>query len=82
MHDSAFDGECCGENWKRILESGWAATALWKRIREATQTGRPLGGNAFVDAAEKEIGRPLRPAKRGPKPQPCPETVLESFAFS
>jgi putative transposase len=82
MHDSAFDSECIGDNWKRILESGWAATALWKRIREATQTGRPLGGNAFIDAAERETGRPLRPAKRGPKPKAPTETVLESFAFS
>ena len=81
LHESALCGECIGENWQRILEAGWAATALWKRIREATHTGRPLGGDTFLDAAEREMGRQLRPAKRGPKPKPHPETALQGFPF-
>jgi len=33
------------------------------------RTGRPLGDDAFVDRLEQQLKRPLRPQKRGPKPQ-------------
>jgi putative transposase len=79
---TAFCAEQSGENWKRILETGWAATALWKRIREATQTGRPLGGDTFLDSAERRTGRLLRPAKRGPKPKPSYQDVAGNLVIS
>jgi putative transposase len=82
IHTTAFGGEYGGEDWKRVLEAGWSEAALWKRIREATQTGRPFGTEAFLDAAEREIGHSLRPAKRGPKPKPPHEGAPGNFAFS
>ncbi len=82
LDHTALCAEQSGEDWKRILESGWAAAALWKRIREATQTGRPLGGDTFLDSAERQAGRLLRPAKRGPKPKPTYPAVSENLVIS
>jgi hypothetical protein len=38
------------------------------RLRRAEQSGRPVGGLAFVAALERRIGRRLFPALLGPKP--------------
>lgn len=38
-------------------------------LRQAETIGRPLGDAAFVEMLERQTGRTLRPAKRGPKPQ-------------
>ena len=38
-------------------------------LRRAETVGRPLGDTAFLEALERQTGRTLRPAKRGPKPQ-------------
>jgi putative transposase len=38
-------------------------------LRRAEIVGRPLGDAAFVEALERQTGRILRPARRGPKPQ-------------
>ena len=38
-------------------------------LRKAESIGRPLGADAFLEDLERQTGRPLRPAKRGPKPQ-------------
>ena len=43
--------------------------ALSKALRRAESIGRPLGDAAFLDRLEQLIGRSLRSAKRGPKPQ-------------
>jgi putative transposase len=37
--------------------------------RQHERTGRPLGEPAFLDRIESVLGRPVRPAKRGPKPE-------------
>jgi len=37
-------------------------------LRRHTQTGRPLGSDAFVTRLERLTGRVLRARKRGPKP--------------
>jgi len=37
-------------------------------IRRHTRTGRPLGGDAFIEQLERLTGRSLRPMKPGPKP--------------
>jgi putative transposase len=36
-------------------------------IRLHSRTGRPLGPEAFIEAIEARVGRPLRPQKPGPK---------------
>lgn len=38
-------------------------------LRRAETIGRPLGDAAFIKTLERQTGRSLRPAKRGPKPQ-------------
>jgi putative transposase len=40
----------------------------WTRLRESETIGRPLGEAAFVKRIERQTGRDLAPAKRGPKP--------------
>jgi putative transposase len=37
-------------------------------LRRAESIGRPLGTAAFLDKLERKLHRPLKPAKRGPKP--------------
>ena len=34
-------------------------------LRQHTRTGRPLGGEAFLDLLESILGRPVRPRKPG-----------------
>ena len=45
------------------------AAALWK-LRQSESTGRPIGGNRWLDALERATGRSLKPQKRGPKRKP------------
>jgi hypothetical protein len=40
-----------------------------QRVREATRTGRPCGGDDFIPQLEREKDGPVRPQKRGPKPK-------------
>ena len=56
-----------GATWRDALDQGIADAALLERIREATRTGRPAGGNEFVRELEESTRRCLRPQKRGPK---------------
>jgi len=42
--------------------------ARWRALRMSETSGRPLGGEAWLDALEEKTGRKLRPQKRGPKP--------------
>lgn len=60
---SRFDGS----RWKEFLEEGLRASDEQDRIRMATRTGRPLGGEAFVRHLEALTGRSLRLQKPGPK---------------
>ena len=53
--------------WTEVLEWGYRQAALTERLREATRTGRPLGGAEFVEELECRMGRRLRPHKPGPK---------------
>jgi putative transposase len=39
------------------------------RLRAAESIGRPLGSDRFIARLERLTGRPLKPAKRGPKPE-------------
>jgi len=49
-------------------------------IHAHTQTGRPLGGEAFVKELEGRLKRALRPKKRGPKPRQAPGGKLDLFS--
>jgi putative transposase len=42
---------------------------LFAELRAAESIGRPLGDDRFLARLERLTGRPLKPAKRGPKPQ-------------
>ncbi|MDN3273632.1 transposase [Frankia sp. RB7] len=42
---------------------------LFAQLRAAESIGRPLGDDRFLARLERLTGRPLKPAKRGPKPQ-------------
>ena len=44
--------------------------AAFRKLRQSETTGRPIGGDAWLDALETTTGRPLRPQKRGPKKKP------------
>jgi putative transposase len=41
---------------------------LFGALRSAESIGRPLGDNRFLTRIERQTGRMLKPAKRGPKP--------------
>jgi putative transposase len=55
-------------DWRAFLASGLDEDEL-ETIRRHERTGRPLGDDAFLDRLETTLGLPLRPRKRGPKPQ-------------
>jgi putative transposase len=55
------------DDWKCALEMGIQRAAWIERLREATRTGRPLGGDGFIQEVEAELKRALQPKKRGPK---------------
>ena len=53
--------------WEQALRVGVRDSLFEDRIRQATRTGRPLGGEGFVSALERVLDRSLEPAKRGRK---------------
>ena len=53
-------------DWAAFMEGG-IEDAMMTRLEMHMQTGRPLGSDAWVEALENRLGRPLRPRKRGPK---------------
>jgi putative transposase len=55
-------------DWRGFLEGGLDPAAA-DALRLHTRTGRPLGSDAFLDRLEGQLGRRLRPARRGPKPR-------------
>jgi putative transposase len=56
------------DDWQAYLDTGLSDEEA-ERIRYGERTGRPLGAKTFVERLEKELGRRLRPRKRGPKPK-------------
>jgi putative transposase len=56
--------------WRLALEDGLSEAEIQGRLAEATQTGRPLGENSFVESCEEQFGLSLRQLKRGPKAKP------------
>ena len=59
----------CAESWGQALRHGREEAAMMERIRDATRTGRPAGGEDFVTRVESVVGRTIRVRKRGPKPK-------------
>nr|WP_027554783.1 transposase [Bradyrhizobium sp. Cp5.3] len=51
------------------LLDGASEDESFARLRAAESIGRPLGGDRFIARLERLTGRPLKPAKRGPKPE-------------
>lgn len=67
------------ESWKRCLDMGLRNAALFERIREATVSGRPAGGEAFLDRLEQEFRLPVRRRGRGrPSLMEATTSVVES----
>ncbi len=54
------------DDWQRYLNKDDPEPTV-DRLRKHTRTGRPLGGDSFIDAAERMTGRTLRPVRPGPK---------------
>jgi putative transposase len=55
----------CIPAWRDYLTAG-DSTEQADTMRLHSRTGRPLGGDSFIAAAERISGRELRPRKRGP----------------
>lgn len=64
--DRPFPGPI--RDWSAWLSSG-VDEATADRIRHNTSTGRPTGCKSFVEDLEAKLGRPLRSARRGPRPR-------------
>jgi hypothetical protein len=54
-------------DWSEWLADEDDPAAL-RAIRSSTGAGRPLGGKGFLERLEVELDRPVRPRKRGRKP--------------
>jgi len=53
-------------DWQGLL-GGDVTEAERAAFRRHERTGRPLGAEAFLGRLERQLGRPLRPGKPGPK---------------
>ncbi len=65
--------DCWAQNWtpalwRVALEDGLAEADMRKRLPESTRTGRPLGGDKFLDLCERQSGLILGRQRPGPKP--------------
>lgn len=56
------------QRWSQTLALGIEGAAWVERLREATRTGRPLGGEVFIEQVETNLKRGVKPRKRGRKP--------------
>ncbi len=56
------------DDWAEFLADGRKASAA-AALRRHERTGRPLGGEPFLAAMERRLGRTLAPQRRGPKPK-------------
>lgn len=54
---------------KQIIKAG-EEDARFKTLRQSETIGRPIGNDDFLSRAEKQVGRQLKPGKRGPRPKP------------
>jgi len=54
------------KNWRAYLRKEENEAEL-KEIRDRIQTGRPFGGDDFIDQLEQALGREIKQKKPGPK---------------
>ncbi len=79
MEISEWEERWEARSWRDVLEQGVEEAAVLARIREATQTGRPMAEPDFIMELESQLKRPLRPQKRGPKPKAS--NAIAQFSF-
>jgi len=53
-------------DWQDALREGRMEAGEMTRLQRATQTGRPLGSDRFVEELEAKLQRPLKRRKTGP----------------
>jgi putative transposase len=64
---TAYLRELCPD-MKSLLAESPEQDMAEMQLRRAETIGRPLGSAKFLEKLERKLGRPLKPAKRGPKP--------------
>lgn len=57
--------EYTAEQWRVVLETSLHEEALGRKLHEASRRGRPFGGEEFIEALERRLGRRLRPSPAG-----------------
>jgi len=57
-------------SWREVLEDGMRYATSVKRIEKHMRTGRPFGGDSWIESLQAATGRQLRPRKRG-RPRKC-----------
>lgn len=67
-------------NWEEFLNRSMDEAEM-KLIQTHLQTGRPRGRDEFIDRVEKQLGRTVRPKKRGRKPRIAKVSSLERTAI-
>jgi putative transposase len=63
-----------------FLGDGSDDSEAWRVLRMSETSGRPLGGDEWLDALEEKSGRTLKAQKRGPKPKPKQLSVFSKLA--
>ena len=53
--------------WKKFLGEALESPEEYRELRHHERTGRPLGGELFIDKLEELLRRQLRRGKPGPK---------------
>ena len=57
------------EDWREYLGEGTTRKDREEMLKHE-RTGRPMGDEKFIARLEKELERPLKKQKPGPKPRP------------
>lgn len=69
------------DDFAAILADGANDEARWSDLLKSEQVGWPVGAKAWIKDLEKQYGRTLSPAQRGPKPRPAPSCERSSNLF-
>lgn len=73
----AFPSPGAISNWADFLGDGREESTAHEHIRRQTRTGRPIGSSTFLDQLEQQLGRVVRPKRRGPQPGTRKQCHLE-----
>jgi len=67
------------DDWHSFLESA-IPPETGDELRKHESTGRPLGGDQFIERLERALDRVLRPRKPGPAPhEPVVRAALQTL---